>query len=370
MKIFKKAAAALLAAVLISGMTACSADKSWAVKDGSTTIPIGAYIYNLYDAFGNAQNSVTDATKPVLEQKIENKDATTWIRGKALTYTKSILVIDQKMKSMNLKLTETETKQISDTTDSTWNQYSSTLEKYGIAKSSFGLAYSDYYTKYQKVFEATYGKSGSKAVSDSELKDYYVKNYSDFSFIACPLYTTDANGAFKAALSDTDKKKKIQEFDNYVSQIKAGKMTMQQAADAYQKSSKATSSPLQNETINLSTDTTYPEEFRDLIKSMKSGEIKASELKDLYVYVLAVKNDISKQADEKLKDSSGRASILTTYKGKEFSDEITKEADALKDVTVNDAAINSYNPSMFVSASSTAATASSAAVVSSSASSK
>lgn len=355
MKLLKKLTAALTAGALISGMaTACSADKSWAVKDNSTTVPIGAYIYNLYGAYSAAESMVKDTSKPVLEQKIENQDATAWIRSKALTYTKSILVIDAKMKQMNLKLTDAETKQVSATSDSLWNQYSSTLEKYGIAESSFRVAYPDYYTKYQKVFDATYGKGGSKEVSDSELKNFYVKSYTDFSFIACPLYTTDSSGNFKAALSTADQKKREQEFNNYASQIKAGKMTMQQASDAYQKSSKATTTPLQNETVNLSTDTSYPQEFKSALKAMKPGEIKATEFKDLSLYILISKNDIGKKADEKLKDTSGKHSILADYKGKEFSDEIDKEASALKDVTVNDRAINSYNPSMFVNTSSAA----------------
>lgn len=368
MSFFKKAAAGLMAAALISGMTACSTDKSWAAKSGSTTVPIGTYVYYLYNAYGSAQNSVKDTTKPVLDQKIDNQDAAAWMRAKALTYTKSILVIDQKMKDLKLNLTDSETKQVSDTADSLWGQYSSTLEQFGIAKSSFTLAYPDYYTKYQKVFNAVYGKGGSKAVSDSDLKDFYVKDYTDFSFLACPLYTTNSDGSFKAALSDADKKKKEQEFDKDVSQIKAGKMTLQQAADAYQKSAKLKSAPLQNETLNLSTDTNYPQAFKDVVNGMKPGELKASELKDLSVYVLVSKNDITKQADQKLKDATGRSSLLSDYKGKEFSDEITKEADALKDVTVNDAAVNSYNPSMFVAAASAASAA--AATPSAAASSK
>jgi hypothetical protein len=358
--IIKKITAVLTAAALTGSLAACSADKSWAVKNSSESVPIGAYIYNLYSAYQSASSSVPDSTKPVLSQKIDNKDAAAWINAKALTGVKSILVIDGKIKQMNLKLTDTEVKSVSDTTDSLWSQYQSTMEKYGIAKTSFNLALSDYYTKYEKVFNSTYGKGGSKEVPDAELKSFFEKNYSDFSYIALPLYTTDTSGNFKAALSDADKKKKEAEFDDYAAKIKAGTMTIDAAAAAYEKSAGATSNPLNTETINLSTDTNYPQAFKDAVKAMQPGEIKATELSSLYTYVLIVKNDIAKKTDTQLKTADSRKSLLSDYKGKEFSDEISKEADALKDVSVNDAALNSYNPSMFVdTASSAAQTASS-----------
>lgn len=357
----KKVTAVLTAAALAGSLAACSTDKSWAVKNSSESVPIGAYIYNLYTAYQTASSSAPDTTKPVLSQKIENKDATAWINAKALTGVKSMLVIDGKMKQMNLKLSADDEKNVSSTTDSLWGQYQSTMEKYGISKTSFNLALSDYYTKYEKVFNATYGKGGSKEVPDAELKTFFEKSYSDFSYIACPLYTADASGNFKAALSDADKKKKEAEFDGYAAKIKAGTMTIQTAADAYQKSAGATSSPLNNETLNLSTDTNYPQAFKDVVKGMQPGEIKATELSSLYAYVLVVKNDVSKKTDSELKTADSRKSLLSDYKSKEFSDEISKEADALKDVTVNDAAVNSYNPSMFVASASSAAGTASAA---------
>lgn len=355
MNIIKRAAAAAMAVILAAGTAACSTDKSWAAKNSSLTVPIGSYIYNLYRAYATASDKAQDKTKPILDQKIEGKDATSWIRGKALTYTKSMFVVDNKMKDMNLKLTDTENTNVKSATDTMWSQYQTALEKFGIAKSSFNLASSEYSAKRDKVFNAIYGKGGSKAVSDADLKSFFQDRYTDFSYIVRPLYSTDTNGNFKAALSDADKKKATQEFDGYADKIKAGSMTLDQANDAFKKSSGGTSSTVNNETIDFSTDTTYPDAMKTAIKAMKAGECKTLELKDLYLYVLVVKNDIAKKTDEKLKTDDGRKSILSDYKGTEFDAEISKEADALKDVTVNDAAINSYNPSMFVTAASSAA---------------
>lgn len=362
MKVLKKTIAVLASVALLASAAACSGtDKSWAAKDKDLTLPIGCYIYNLYNSYSEAQSKVSDASKPILEQKIENKDADTWIREQALQNTKELLLINRKMKEMNLSLTKEESDHITTVTENTWSAYQSTLEGYGIAKSSFNLSYSDFLMKYQKIFNTLYGKGGSKAVPDDELKQYFESNYTDFSYIVRPLYSTDENGSKKADFTDEEKKKAEKEFDDYASQIRDGKLTIDKAAETYSKSVGGNNPSAQSETLNLSTDTSYPDSFKSLVKNMKNGEIKAAELSDFSAYVLIQKNDIAKKTDEKLKDDSERSKILSALKGKEFSDEITKEAKALKDITLNDAAINSYNPSMFYkpSSSSTAAPASS-----------
>lgn len=354
MKSIKRTAAALLALLLAVTATACSGDKSWAAKDDSLTVPIGSYIYELYSAYASASSSVPDSTKPVLEQKIDGKDAESWIRDKALENVKSIFVINRKMKELGITLTQEETKSIGTAADSSWQQAQSTLEKYGIAKSSFQLAYAEYYTKYSKVFDALYGKGGKQEVSDADLKNYFEKNYTDFSYMVLPLYKTDANGG-TTEMTANEKKAAQKEFDGYAAKIKSGEMTLRQAADAYKKSSKATDDPLQNETTELASGSGYPDSMKKLIEPMKAGEVKTGELTGLYAYLLVQKNDITKKTDDQLKNS--RSSILSAMKEKEFSDAVAKEAGALTGVTLNDAAINSYKPSMFADAFSSSSAA-------------
>jgi hypothetical protein len=344
MKKIKRIAVLFLAAVLSVSTVACSSDKSWCAKNDSLTVPIGSYIYDLYAAYAGASSKVPDSSKAVLGQKIDNKDAATWIREKALNSVKEIFVIDQKMKNMKLSLTDAEKSTIKTSTDTFWNQYQKTLEGYGIAKSSYELAAADYSSKYQKVFNAVYGKGGSKAVSDDELKSFFEKNYTDFSYVMCKLYKTDSNGNYSASFSDDEKKKTKAEFDDYASKIKAGTMTLQQAADAYKSVDSSVS--VQNETINLS-NYGQVEDLKKLLDGMKAGETKTAEISDGYLYILVTKGDITKKTAEKMKTDSGRSTLLTDYKGQEFSGEISKEADALKGITVNEKAVNSYDPSMF-----------------------
>lgn len=348
MKFFKKSIALLLAAVFCASAAGCSGgDKSWAVKDDSASLPVGCYVYNLYVAYQQADSEKKDSSKAVLDQKIENKDAKTWMRDTAYTATKTLFLVDRKMKSMKLSLTAAEQKNADSLNASAWSQYSSNMEKYGVAQSSFNKAYGELIYKERKIFSAVYGKGGTKAVSDSDLKDYYVKNYTDFSFLFCPLYKTDSSGNYSSSFTDAQKKEAKAPIDEYAAKMKAGKMTMAQAAAAYKTKLKSSEDQLHTASINAATDTNYPEAMRTALKSMKTGEVKALSLTDAQAYVLLYKGDTAKNADAMIASETERANLLYSYKGATFTDELRKEADSLKDVTVNDAALNSYDPKMF-----------------------
>jgi hypothetical protein len=267
-------------------------------------------------------------------------------------------VMNDKMKEMNLSLTADETKNISAITDSEWNSLSATLEKYGVSKSSFNLAYADYLTKFQKVFNATYGKGGSKAVSDADLKKFFEENYTDFAFMYQSLYAIESNGSTKTLTTEegNDIKKK---FDAYAADVRSGKKTLEQAAEDYQTSAKLSVTPYQASTEAFSS-STLPTEFLELMKSMKNGEVKAAEISGTYIVVQ--KNDIAKKSSEKLGTDDGRNDVLYEMKFQEFSDELQKEAKAYTKAQINQAAIDSYKPAMFETETSTpAATASTAA---------
>nr|WP_319489463.1 peptidylprolyl isomerase [uncultured Caproiciproducens sp.] len=366
LKLSKKIVAAVLAFAMLAGVTACKSDNSWAMKNDSLTTPIGVYVYYLYSAYQTAQGTVTDTTKPVLEQKVDGKDAVTYIKDKALTDTKMLFLINDKMKELSITLTADETKAISSETDTQWAQASTTLEKFGVSKASFNLAYSDYYTKYQKVFTALYGKGGKKEVSDADLKTYFEKNYTDFSYFLKPLYNTDTTGN-TVPLTDAETAAAKKELDGYAADVKAGKKTMQQAADAYKTSSKQTTEQLQSATEILNASSGYPADFITLLSSMKAGEVKAAEVSGVYLVIM--KNDVSKKTATQLATESTRSSVLAQMKGTEYSDDMDKAAAAYTNVILNQKALDSYKPSMFVTAtSSAAATASTASAAASTAS--
>lgn len=368
LKSTKKIVAVMVALVMMVSTAACSSsDKSWALKNDTLTTPIGAYIYYLYYAYNSAASSVPDTTKPILGQKIDGKDADAYIKEKALNYTKMLFVINDKMKELGLTLTTEETKSISETTDTQWAQASTTLEKFGISKASFNIVYSDYSAKNQKIFTTLYGKGGKKAVSDADLKTYFEKNYTDFSFIAKPLSTTDASGT-AVALSAADTAAAKKEFDGYAADVTAGKKTMQQAADAFKASSKQTTEQLNSSTDMLDANSSYPDDLKALLKTMKAGEVKATEVSGTYIVI--TKNDIAKKTTEQLSTDNGRTTILIPMKSTEYSEDMDKQAAAYTNVKINQSALDSYKTSMFVVAASSAASTAVATTASSAAASK
>ena len=354
MKTWKKCLAAVLSLAIMASATACSgADKSWAVKNDNLTVPIGAYIYNLYSAYQQASVQVEDSTKPILEQTVEDQDAATWIKENALRQTKSILVIDDKMKELNISLTEDELQQVSDQTDSYWGSISTAMTEYGVSKSSFNLAYADYYTKYAKVFDAIYGKGGTQEVSDADVKDYYVTNYMAFSYVLAPIIdmTTGTN------LSEDELSQLDTEFKDYAAKINDGSMTAQEAADAYKTSSGDDTVQLYTDAANFNGETSsYPEEFGTSLKSMKDGECRIVEVQGLYK-VLLVKDDVTATAENKISDEASRTAILQNMKQEEFKQMIDEAADGYS-AEINQKAIDSYQPDMFVEETSSVAASS------------
>lgn len=355
--VLKKAVAAILALAMTLSAVGCSTDKTWAAKSSSGSVPIGVYIFYLYSAFTEASSKVTDTSKPVLNQKVESKDAATWIKDTAMTNLKSYMYVDAKMKELNLSLTSAEKTSATTNTTTAWNNYGTTLQNYGISQSSFDLAYSQFNAKRDKIFLTLYGKGGKNAVSDADLKTYFEKNFTDFNYIYAPFYTVDNTTGSTTPLAADKKAALKKEFDNYVTQINSGKMTIAQAAAAYKTSSKATSDPLQTVTtvLNSETSASSSTDFVKMIKNAKQGVASAAEVSNNYV--LLIKNDVAKKSTAQLSNDSGRSTVLYQMKSVEYLNMIKTEAGKLSGVTINDAAINDQNPAKFVPSASSASAA-------------
>lgn len=345
MNLLKRLTASVLSIAMLAGMTACSGqDKTWAAKTNEKTIPIGVYIYNQYVAYQTASTKVEDAAKPVLEQKVEDKDAATWIKEQALNYTKQIFALDNKMKELNLTLTEEETKEIASSANTQWAQYGSTLEGYGIAKESYTMAYSEVAMKSNKVFEAIYGKGGTMEVSDAQLKEFFERNYTDFSYVLIPLYDPNTYAPLEEA-TETEYKKFL---EDQAAALNKGSTTFAATAEATKQKLKLDYAPTQDVTTFLNEESGYPIELITMINGMKVGEAKTITLTASQACVLVIKNDATKKTAAQLAGDSTRDQILKDMKQTEFIDTLTTEANALTNITVNQKALDSYQPSMFV----------------------
>ena len=150
-------------------------------------------------------------------------------------------------------------------------------------------------------------------------------------------------------MKDSEMDAARKEFDDYVTQIQSGDMTIEEAAKSYQETSGLTEDPLQFSVVNFNETSGYPEEFTAALAEMTGGEVKALQLTmtDGEAYVLLQKNDITEKTEEYINGEDSRPTLLASMKYEEFFDGILSESAELPNVTQNDAAVNSYSPSMF-----------------------
>lgn len=349
--IVKKLAAGVTACLcLVSALTGCySEDKAWSAKRGDDTAAIGVYIYYLSSAYSEALGKVEDASKPVFDQEIDGKDGTQWVKDRAKESIQLMYYVDQRFEDLGLSLSDDDQSQISSLTSNVWSYSSSQMNQYGIAKTSLEKAYSEFIVKYQKVFQAMYGKGGEKEVSDDDIRTFYEDTYTDFEYFTCSYTKTDEDGNSED-MTDDEKAEAKTKFEAYATKVQDGDLTMEKAAEEYQKSIDSDTSTYQSQTVDLETNGSYyPDEFVEKLKSMKEGEVAYVDLPDSNKFYVIQKNSISKKCDEVLADDSQRLNVIATMKNEEYSNDMEEAAKKLDDITFNDSAINSYDPKMFYS---------------------
>ena len=371
-KMMKKLVAGVSACVLlVSTLSGCySEDKAWAARRGDDTAPIGAYIYYLSNAYQEALTLVEDDTKSVFDQEIEGKDGTQWVKDRARESLKLMYYVDQRMEDLGLTLDEDDQSQIESLTGSQWSSFSTSFDQYGIAQTSVERAYSQFIVEYQKVFEAIYGPGGEKEVSDDELREYYEGAYVDVDYFTCA-YTQYTEDGQTETMSDEEKAEAAKEYQQYVTRIQDGELTIEEAAEEYQtardeeaaaasssssesssssSSSDDSASNLASETVNLD-NSYYPEEMTAKIQEMDENTVDFVDIPDSNMFVVIQKNPISEACDEMLSDAEQRLSVLSELKNDEYTADMEEGANALDDITFNDSVLDSYDPHMFFSES-------------------
>lgn len=378
MKPFMKIGSCLLAVALVlttiiaTGCTPISLNSEWAYKTNQKTLPIGVYIYSLDLAYSQAQSFAQklddyDSTNDKwLDEKITDDDgnkkvARTWIKDEAQKMCLSYLVIEEQLKSEGATVDEKTLASADETAQNYWDvgQYASygyympmskDLEPFGISESSFAYCTTQYSAKYQALFDKIYGKGGSQEVSDNDLKDYFTKNYTDYSYFSVNLTNASTDEAGKStttAMSKADAKKLTDEFDGYAKNINNGDKSYNDVVKAYQKAHNVSDDPTTSNVESLDNSSIGDE----LVKAIKKLDTnKASTVKvgsdDSAVYYVVYKKDNKNDVDSYIKDEAKRKGVLSSMKKDDYSDYIEKLSKELK-YDANTSVLNKYDPSMF-----------------------
>lgn len=375
MKIFKKFFLCLLTSFVLIYTTACS-NQTWSVKSGETSLSMGSYICFLSEAYyeanqklGNNLRSSTSTSKSILNEKIDDKKASDWIKDEAIKKCKNMISIQNKFKELNLSLTDEETTQTQEYVDKLWEKYGKRYEKIGVSKDSYYKSSVLLPTQQKKVFDAIYGTDGTNPVSDEEIQEYYKANNASVSVITKSL-TTNAltNDESTDETDNTDNTNDIDEegllneeelemsdeeveaiknkFESYVSEINSGSKTLEQISETYKSEESLEENPLKTQVISYKS-SLFPEEVTEAIKSLEVG--KAIAVKSNGSYYLVLKNDLSSEL-EKLKEGEQKENIIYEMKNDEFQ----KMIDDLSENTefeINNGGINKHKPSIFESKS-------------------
>ena len=356
-----------LSAVLATG---CSMGKEWSYKTSDKELAIGVYIYCLDLAYQQAQTKAKelddyDGTNDKWLD-LENTDddgntavAREWIKDDAQKKCLNFLAVEKGMKDEGASVDEATQQAADEQAKTYWNvgQYanygyimpmSKDLEPYGISFDSFRYCTSQYSVNYSALFAKLYGEGGSQEVSDSELEEYFIENYVDYSYIPVQLYeasTDEAGESTNVALSDEKISEYTSELEGYVKDINDGK-SYDDVVSAYTEKHELSQSPAVDNTEQLES-VSAGDQIKDALKDL--GNNKAVTVKvgegDTGMLYLVYKRNSADSAKDYLESETNRAGVLNTMKKDDFEDYLKKIVEDL-DYEKN-SAVDGYDPKMF-----------------------
>ena len=350
--------------------TGCSMSKEWSYKTSDKELAIGVYIYCLDLAYQQAQTKAKELddydgiNDKWLDLEITDDDGNTavarqWIKDDAQKKCLNFLAVEKGMKEEGASVDEATQQAADEQAKTYWNvgQYanygyimpmSKELEPYGISYDSFRYCTSQYSVNYSALFAKLYGEGGSQEVSDSELEDYFIENYVDYSYIPVQLYeaSTDEAGESKSvALSDEKIADYTAELEGYVKDINDGK-SYDDVVSAYTEKHELSQSPAVDNTEQLES-VSAGDQIKDALKDLgnnKAVTVKVGEGDSGMLY-LVYKRNSADSAKDYLESETNRAGVLNTMKKDDFEDYLKKIVEDL-DYEKN-SAVDGYDPKMF-----------------------
>ncbi len=333
MKFIKKAAATIIAASLAFSLCSCS-DLSWAAKTGDqTTIPIGMYIYAMAETYRTAvSNYQLNSSEELSEQTItvsdSDKNAVEYLDNEAKKTIKSYVGALQMAKDMKIELTEEDVKSATAEAANIYNADKATFEKIGVAQSSIEEYYKSTALK-TKVFDAKYGKDGTDAIADKDLKKYFSENYANINFIQQYFYNEDGT-----AMSQKEKDALIKKYKTIKSNAEKGKIKFTDTCKEYAKNA---TNYKGGYTDSLSRFDTEDENGREIL-NLKTG--KYTLLITDSAIALIQKATLDKDGS---KFKENRNNLLYEYKYEAFIKELIAIGERAENVEYNEAAFEKFS---------------------------
>ena len=374
----------VLALIVALSAASCSLTKQYAYDKDDVKLPIGVYIYYLYQAYSEAQNYAQQSDKydqttgkyngktSFLKMEITDGDDNTavaedWIKDKAAEDLKNAIAICYEFDQVGATIDELGPNNTykdymmilypeydeSMFADETYNQKLSEaakdLEQYGIGFESWLLCAIDLSRMKNAAFELEYGEDGPSAVSKDELTKYFTDNYSSYVTLSANLYESEpaedgSDSTTDVALSEDEVKEYEEAFKAYAEEVKSGKSMDDVAAEFNEEfGEEATASP---NVTKIDKDT--EDELNKAILALKEGEaaykIIGDDANTRQIYLI-YKAPINDKVSEYIDDEDQKHSLLQEMKADAFDDlleSLIEEHDFKPS-----SACSGYKPSMF-----------------------
>ena len=335
MKLLKKITALLGAVAILLTFVGCHKKDEIAVTVNDVEFTSAYYMCAFIDADSQAQQKVKEMAEEdssidtskegyYYSQKIDGKKYQEWVKDTAVEALKKIAAYKIKCKENNVTINESNTTNVEQYAAYYWSYYgySSLYEPNGVSFNTYREFMLDsYYT--QEYFEFLYGKEGKNPVTEDEIKNFLSENY----LIANVLYVD------LSSLKGEAKTEKIEAVNGYAEDIKAGKITFEDAyytenptekpteeeettddkkEETSEDKKENTSSDDQQDTSDdkkedetkepldkwatlmgsKNTQETYQDEYYDRVKKMTVGEVVVVKEDDESAIALLIKGDI------------------------------------------------------------------------------
>lgn len=348
---------------LTFALTGCS-DTSWIEKVDGVTVTPGMYIAFMLSPRENVLEQAAAASDSAVannpwSQTISSTPAVAWVQNQALQECGDLAIIEELSSSMKVSLSSSEENVAVSTANADNSQYSGYALN-GVSTDSLKRIVGDYSSLEIKLFNAYYGPGGKQAVSDTDLKTYFGKNYVRIEHIV--FKNTDASGNALPTAQAAQVKAKA---DQVLKLAKAGKganftALMNQYSD--DKTSGKVNDPAgyifsQNSNGQYSSDP-YDDTLISTGFTMKVGDIQ--EITASYGYDVMYKVPLnSDMTTYNQYFTQNRQEILQEMKSADFQTMIDNALSKAK-IQKNQAAINKYTPQSIKDPSEAASTASTA----------
>ncbi len=275
----KFAALALILSVLIS-LAACSLPfgEKYALNVGGIGISDEIYSYYL-DAVRSKPESYGLEPEPAKAQ----------IREKVKYLCTEYIAVLSEYANMGLKLDTPYKYTVSDRVSKLWLTFGSYYKSKNVSKQTL-TKIETFNAAREALFNAYYGEKGTKAVSSTELKNYFNANYVGFKAVLGYFFKTDENG-IESVMTTQEKNETVKKFNEMKDKLDAGA----DIAALVSSGDGAYGINYSDFTVLKSDSKDYPIGFFQAVWALENGKASVFTL-DNYVF-LVVREDLSKQED-------------------------------------------------------------------------